>query len=217
MPKKFLNPAAVPLSEKKKPTPVEQAVFFKRNSGLWRVDEIGSLPVKSSKSSRMCDTKSSNKPSPNQKRKRKLELNEEPSNKEKELKRQRITSKKGEKSPVKTPITKEQPVKSKSKGLFSSKIVIESTPILRGKNRKKASMVTPPNSKLVKNPFSSPSSSTKKVKIALNLNRSQDTREYRKSIVNSPSIPFDAAKKPIKSLLKSRNSLPNCINPFYKC
>lgn len=69
---------------------------------------------------------------------------------------------------------------------------------------------------LVKNPFSTPVSSTKKVKIALNLNRSQDHREYHKSLVSSPGIPYDADRKPSKPLLKSRSSMPNAVNPFYK-
>lgn len=75
-----------------------------------------------------------------------------------------------------------------------------------------------PEKNLVKNPFASPrtpNSSAKKVKIALNLNRSQETSEYEKQLRASPQIPFDAERKPSKPLLKP-NCVPSPINPFYK-
>lgn len=60
--------------------------------------------------------------------------------------------------------------------------------------------------------------SEKKVKIALNLNKSQEIHEHELQIKRSPAIPFDANRKPLKPLLK-----PQCgrfsmspINPFAK-
>lgn len=62
---------------------------------------------------------------------------------------------------------------------------------------------------LVKNPFQ-----TKKVKINTKLNMSQEFHEHHKLILNSPGIPYDANKKPLKPLLKTPvKSTP--INPFY--
>lgn len=72
-----------------------------------------------------------------------------------------------------------------------------------------------PKNLLLKNPFSSPSSA-KKVKIALDLNRSQDIREHIISLANSPKNPYDSSKKPGKKILKSRSLLPTAVNPFYK-
>lgn len=94
----------------------------------------------------------------------------------------------------------------------TQKISIEYKKIKKNKIRNK---IPSTSDSLVKNPFSTPSSE-KKVKIALDLNRSQDHREYHKSLVDSPGIPFDAHRKPVKPLLKKRPGFINNINPFYK-
>lgn len=62
---------------------------------------------------------------------------------------------------------------------------------------------------------STPTNAEKKVKIMLQLNRSQDTSEYIRQLRSSPKIPYDSAKKPGKGLLKP-NLLPSPINPHYK-
>jgi len=62
---------------------------------------------------------------------------------------------------------------------------------------------------------STPTNAEKKVKIMLQLNRSQDTSEYIRQLRSSPKIPYDSAKKPGKGLLKP-NSVPSPINPHYK-
>lgn len=69
---------------------------------------------------------------------------------------------------------------------------------------------------ILKNPFAMPATpgSSKKVKIALNLNKSQDIREHVAQIKSSPGIPFDANKKPTKPLLKRHTMSP--IDPFYR-
>ncbi|XP_044737907.1 ribosomal RNA processing protein 1 homolog [Chrysoperla carnea] len=56
--------------------------------------------------------------------------------------------------------------------------------------------------------------STKKVKIMLSLNKSQNTSEYQKQVLSSPVIPYDPKKKPVKPLLK-KNTISSPINPFY--
>uniref|UniRef100_A0A1I8NIA1 Nucleolar protein,Nop52 n=1 Tax=Musca domestica TaxID=7370 RepID=A0A1I8NIA1_MUSDO len=56
---------------------------------------------------------------------------------------------------------------------------------------------------------------TKRVKIALKHNTSQNPAEYIQQIKSSPNIPYDAKKKPGKGLLKP-NAMPSPINPFYK-
>lgn len=71
---------------------------------------------------------------------------------------------------------------------------------------------------IVKNPFARSivtPKSEKKVKIDLKLNRSQEIHEHRATLRNSPAIPYDASKKPLKPLLK-RNAIASPINPFYK-
>ncbi|XP_075154803.1 ribosomal RNA processing protein 1 homolog Nnp-1 [Haematobia irritans] len=57
--------------------------------------------------------------------------------------------------------------------------------------------------------------SSKRVKIALKHNTSQNPAEYIQQIKSSPNIPYDAKKKPGKGLLKP-NAMPSPINPFYK-
>lgn len=71
---------------------------------------------------------------------------------------------------------------------------------------------------LVENPFSksrTPGGSTKKVKIALNLNQSQEFHEHQMQILKSPIIQFDSTKKPTKPLLKP-SPVTSPINPFYR-
>ncbi|XP_015437069.1 PREDICTED: ribosomal RNA processing protein 1 homolog [Dufourea novaeangliae] len=55
----------------------------------------------------------------------------------------------------------------------------------------------------------------KRVKIALQRNTAQHTSEYILQVQKSPSIPFDANKKPLVGVLKA-NPIPSPINPFYK-
>lgn len=55
---------------------------------------------------------------------------------------------------------------------------------------------------------------TKRVQIVLHKNKAQGTQEYIQQIKNSPSIPYDSAKKPGKGLLKP-NLMPSPVNPFY--
>ncbi|CAH0549755.1 unnamed protein product [Brassicogethes aeneus] len=89
-------------------------------------------------------------------------------------------------------------------------VVNDSLTKLKGKNRFSL------DSKLAKIPFckrATPSSS-KKVKINMGLNQSQEVHEHLAQLVSSPGIPFDANKKPSKPLLKPTGSTP--INPFYK-
>lgn len=69
------------------------------------------------------------------------------------------------------------------------------------------------DSQIVKNPFATPANS-KKVKIALNLNKAQDIKEHVAHIKSSPGIPFDANKKPSKPLLKRHTMSP--VDPFYR-
>lgn len=54
----------------------------------------------------------------------------------------------------------------------------------------------------------------KRVRIALNHNTSQKPHEYLQQLKSSPDVPFDASKKPLKSVLKP-NAQPSPINPFY--
>lgn len=70
---------------------------------------------------------------------------------------------------------------------------------------------------LVTNPFSKPQTpaSTKKVKIALELNQSQEFHEHEMQVLNSPAIPVDMNKKPTKPLLKP-SPVSSPINPFYR-
>lgn len=71
--------------------------------------------------------------------------------------------------------------------------------------------------KMVTNPYTNKTSlpkSRKKVNINLKLNKSQEIYEHHAQIKSSPGIPFDANKKPRKSLLKNKISSP--INPFYR-
>lgn len=59
------------------------------------------------------------------------------------------------------------------------------------------------------------SNSKKRVKIALQRNTAQRTSEYILQVRKSPSIPYDANKKPLAGVLKA-SPIPSPINPFYK-
>lgn len=83
------------------------------------------------------------------------------------------------------------------------------------KKRKLKSTLTPASSPSAPFTPSTPTNAEKKVKIMLQLNRSQDTSEYIRQLRSSPKIPYDSAKKPGKGLLKP-NLLPSPINPHYK-
>ncbi|CAG9814854.1 unnamed protein product [Phaedon cochleariae] len=88
------------------------------------------------------------------------------------------------------------------------------TPLKSIKGKSRLSL----ESGLVKNPFSmtsTPSSSTKKVKINMQLNKSQEIHEHEAQILSSPGIPYDASRKPSKPLLKA-SMTPSPLNPFYK-
>lgn len=58
-------------------------------------------------------------------------------------------------------------------------------------------------------------SAEKRVKIALKMNKSQEVTEYHRQLKQSPNLPYDSAKKPLKGVLKP-NLTPSPINPFYK-
>lgn len=73
---------------------------------------------------------------------------------------------------------------------------------------------SPSAESLVKNPFSKMTSTPKKVKIDLKLNKSQEFHEHHAQILSSPAIPFDANKKPLKPLLKP-SPVTTPVNPFY--
>lgn len=64
-------------------------------------------------------------------------------------------------------------------------------------------------------PQSNGNSSGKRVIIALNKNKAQSPHEYIKQVKDSPNLPYDSSKKPMKSLLKP-NVIPSPINPFYQ-
>ncbi|KAJ9595627.1 hypothetical protein L9F63_013179 [Diploptera punctata] len=57
-------------------------------------------------------------------------------------------------------------------------------------------------------------SSNKKVNIALNMNCSQDLRQYQMAVKRSPAIPFDGNKHPGQGVLKP-SVVGSRINPFY--
>lgn len=86
------------------------------------------------------------------------------------------------------------------------------------KNRLNDSLSTPVmKKKLSLSTANTPSTpgGSKRVKIALKHNTSQNPAEYIQQIKSSPNIPYDAKKKPGKGLLKP-NAMPSPINPFYK-
>lgn len=109
--------------------------------------------------------------------------------------------------------------------------------ILKGKNKKPESPSSPKNKnptllvnkvkqfqkktefqklqkKVEKKTESNNFDTPKKVKFVLKNNSMQQPVDYYKSVRQSPSIPFDSAKKPSKTNLKP--STPSPINPFFK-
>lgn len=73
---------------------------------------------------------------------------------------------------------------------------------------------TPVNTKPVLS-IATPASAKKNVKIVLKMNQSQEAVEYIRQLKQSPNIPFDSNRKPLKGALKP-NLMPSPINPFYK-
>lgn len=55
--------------------------------------------------------------------------------------------------------------------------------------------------------------SGKKVEFVLNRNTAQGEKEYKRSLINSPNIPYDAEKKPLQGVLKA-SPIGSPINPF---
>lgn len=104
-----------------------------------------------------------------------------------------------------TPTQHEKKVKSASK-FNQSNNSTPATPIFAEKTPKIANST--PNATLL-------SSAEKRVKIVLKMNKSQEATEYIKQLKNSPHLPYDSAKKPLKGVLKP-NLMPSPINPFYK-
>lgn len=51
----------------------------------------------------------------------------------------------------------------------------------------------------------------KKVNFALSRNKSQDPREYFETLKNSPEIPFDASRKPVQGVLKTKSQTPTGV------
>lgn len=106
-------------------------------------------------------------------------------------------------------------LQSTNKKLSKAHKITTPQPIVKQNSPKH--FTTPKNKRLIiKDNFMK--SSDKKVKIALNLNQSQEIHEHELQVKTSPAIPFDANKKPLKPLLK-----PQCgrfsmspINPFFK-
>lgn len=64
-------------------------------------------------------------------------------------------------------------------------------------------------------PKSLTTSAEKKVKIMLQMNKSQEAVEYIRQLKQSPSLPFNSSEKPLKGVLKP-NLMPSPINPFYQ-
>lgn len=58
-------------------------------------------------------------------------------------------------------------------------------------------------------------SGKKNVKIMLKMNQSQEAVEYLRQVKQSPNLPYDSDRKPLKGVLKP-NLMPSPINPFYK-
>ncbi len=88
-----------------------------------------------------------------------------------------------------------------------------STPIANKKQKLKSTLTSTPTP--TPTTPSTPANTKKKVKIILQLNRSQDLNESIRQLRSSAKIPYDSAKKPGKGLLKP-NLPPSPINPHYK-
>lgn len=112
--------------------------------------------------------------------------------------------------------------KTKANGVQST-VVTKETPTPSPKKAKikspKSAQSTPQMDRiaLLKNstPKSVLSSAEKKVKIVLQMNKSQEATEYIRQLKQSPNLPFDSNTKPLKGVLKP-NLMPSPINPFYK-
>lgn len=74
---------------------------------------------------------------------------------------------------------------------------------------------TPSTIERKKLPKPTMTSTEKKVKIVLKMNTSQEATEYIRQLKQSPQLPFDSTKKPLKGVLKP-NLMPSPINPFYR-
>jgi ribosomal RNA-processing protein 1 len=83
------------------------------------------------------------------------------------------------------------------------------------KDGKKTPTATASTTPRIQLPQTNGNSSGKRVIIALNKNIAQSTHEYIKQVKDSPNLPYDSSKKPMKSLLKP-NVIPSPINPFYQ-
>lgn len=84
---------------------------------------------------------------------------------------------------------------------------LEKTSQINTPNTKSTTIFSTPNSALM--------SAEKRVTISLKMNKSQEVAEYMRQLKQSPSLPYDSAKKPLKGALKP-NLTPSPINPFYK-
>lgn len=112
--------------------------------------------------------------------------------------------------------------KAKANGVQST-VVTQETPSPSLKKTKikspKSAQTTPQMDRVTALKNSTPksvlSSAEKKVKIVLQMNKSQEATEYLRQLKKSPNLPFDSSKKPLKGVLKP-NLMPSPINPFYK-
>lgn len=112
--------------------------------------------------------------------------------------------------------------KAKANGVQST-TVTKATPSPSAKKQKvkspKSAQSTPQMDRVAalksSTPKSALSSAEKKVKIVLQMNKSQEATEYIRQLKQSPNLPFDSNKKPLKGVLKP-NLMPSPINPFYK-
>lgn len=110
--------------------------------------------------------------------------------------------------------------KAKAYGVQSTHVTKETpSPKVAKIKSPKSAQCTPQMDRLVALKNSTPKSSLlsaeKKVKIVLQMNKSQEATEYIRQLKQSPNLPFDSNKKPLKGVLKP-NLLPSPINPFYK-
>lgn len=92
---------------------------------------------------------------------------------------------------------------------------VKSITITSLKKQKKLSMPTPSIAKQNGLPKPIIASSEKKVKIMLKMNTSQEPTEYINQLKQSPQLPYDSARRPVKGVLKP-NLMPSPINPFYR-
>lgn len=110
--------------------------------------------------------------------------------------------------------------KAKANGVQSTVVTKETpTPKVAKIKSPKSAQSTPQMDRVavLKNstPKSILTSAEKKVKIVLQMNKSQEATEYIRQLKQSPNLPFDSNKKPLKGVLKP-NLMPSPINPFYK-